>query len=107
MQVFQGQDRVDFGGVVPVSPEVPPHHCLEPVRFKVRPGERSWVQQHFLNVPGKSVPVPDAEMEQFVPSKEEAFEAKRGEHVIDSSQPLRHPVIVRVFGFEEELKKPV
>ena len=72
MQEFQGQDRVDFGGVVPVSPEVPPHHGLEPVRFKVRPGKRSWVQEHFLNVPGEGVPVPESEMVELVPPEEKA-----------------------------------
>src|SRR2546426_2043438 len=99
MQEFQGQHRVDFGGVVPVSLEVALHYGLEPIPFEVRPGKASWVQQHFTNIPREGVAVPDPKMVELVPSEEKAFEAEGGKEMVDPCHPLGHPVIISVFGF--------
>ena len=105
MQELQRQHLVDLRGVVPVSFEMSSHHRFKPVRFEVRPGERPRVEQHLLNILGEGIPVPDAEMVELVPAKEEPFEAEEREEMIDPGYPLGHTVIIGVFRFDCELEE--
>jgi len=105
MQELQRQHFVDFAGIVPVAFEVAPHHGFEAFPFEVWPGQRPRVEQHFPNVLGEGIPIPDAEMAELVPPEEEAFDVDGREQMIDPGHPLGHPVVVSVFRFERELEK--
>src|SRR5438132_12838526 len=96
---------MDLGGVVPVSLEVTLYHGLEPGPFEIRPGKSARVQEHFPNVPGEDIPVPDPEMVELVPPEEETFEVEEREEMIDPCQPLGHPGVVSVFRLEQELEE--
>ena len=105
MKEFRRQQLVNLHRVVPISSEMTPYHGLELVRGEVRAGKRPRLEQHFPNVVGQGVPVPNAEMGNLVPAQEDAFEAKWCQEMIDSGHPLGHPVVVGVFGFKRELKE--
>src|SRR5207245_2171024 len=85
VQEFQGQHLVDLVGVVPVSLEVASHHGLELVSVEIRSGKSARVQEHFPNVAGERIPVPDPKMIELVPPEEEAFEAEGGKEMVDPS----------------------
>src|SRR6267378_3933549 len=82
------------------------NHSLECFPFDVGPGKRPRVEQHFPNILGECIPVPDPKVVVLVPAKEEPFQVQCGEEMIDSGYPLGHAVVVRVFRFERELKEP-
>src|SRR4051794_31886424 len=44
---------------------------------------------------------------ELVASKEQPFQTERRERVVDFSKPLRHPVIISIFGLESELLEAV
>ncbi len=96
---------MDLGGVVPVSPEVPLNHIFERTPYNIRPGESSGIEEHFTNVLGECIPIPDAEAVELVPAKEEAFETQRREEMIDRSNPLGHADVIGVFRLEGKLKE--
>ena len=104
MQELQGQYLVDLGGVVPISLDVAPQDGLEPFGLEVWPRKGSGIKEHFPNVSGKSVPVPDSEMRELVPPKKEAFQTEGRKEMIDPGHPLRHPVIVGILRLAEELE---
>src|SRR5438034_2635336 len=89
MQELQGQYLVDLGGVVPISLDVAPQDGLEPFGFEVWPRKGSGIKEHFPNVSGESVPVPDSEMRELVPPKKEAFQTEGQKEMIDPGHPLR------------------
>jgi len=66
---------MDLGGVVPVSIEVSPNNVLEHSGCEIRPRKRARIKEHFTNVRGESVLVPDTEMVKLVAPQEEAFKA--------------------------------
>ena len=70
MHYFQRKRFMDVSGVIPVTSEVTLNHCLERFPFKVRPRKRPRVEQHFPNVLGKGVAVPDTEMTELVAAQE-------------------------------------
>ena len=76
MQEFQCQSLVDLRGVIPVAFEVAPHHGFEAFPIEPWPGQCSLVEQNLLNITSKSVPIPDAEMEDFVIAEEEPVEVQ-------------------------------
>src|SRR5207247_2253079 len=96
---------MDLRGVVPVSLEVTLYDGLEPAPLEVRARQSTRVQEHFPNVLGEDIPVPDPEMEQLVPAQEEAFETKQRQEMIDPGHQLGHPDIVGVFRLEQELQE--
>src|SRR5262249_42714822 len=69
---------------------------------EVGPAEGPWIEQHLFQVVCEVVTIPDAEMKEFMPAKEEPLEAQSREHVVGAGNPLGHPVIVGVFRFERE-----
>jgi hypothetical protein len=79
-----------------------PHGVLETISFQVRPGKSSSVQQHLPDVFGESIAIPDPKMGELVPAKKEPFQVQRREHMIDSSDPLGHPVVIRIFCFDRK-----
>ncbi len=81
------------------------HDGFEAFPFEPWPRHRSLVKQHFPNILRESIPVPDAEMEDFMPPKEEAFEAQGRENMVQARHPLRHPHIIPVLRFEQELEE--
>src|SRR6266436_1699750 len=105
MQELQREHFVDLEGVVPVALEVSPHHAFESTAVEVRPGKGPRVEQHFTDVGGESIPVPNPEMAELVPAQDETIQMKWREEVVDPGQPLRHPVVVGVFCFESELEE--
>ena len=74
MQEFQGKHGMNFGGVIPVSLEMTPNHGFNSVLIEVRPRKCPRVEQHFLNVPGEGIPIPNTKMVELVPPKKKAFE---------------------------------
>src|SRR3979409_2811063 len=91
---------MNFVGIVPGSTKVAPHHAFDAVPFKVRPGKRPWVEEHFPNIAGERVPIPDAEMIELVPAEEKAFEMGRRYKMVGLGQPLGHALAVTGFCFE-------
>ncbi len=103
MDEFQRQYLMDFGGVVPVSFDVTSHHRFEGIPLEVRPGKSSWVEQHFANVLGKEIPVPDPEMGKFVSAEKQSLQVERREDMVDAGCPLGHTVVVYVFRLDCEV----
>jgi hypothetical protein len=62
VQQFQRKRPVNLIGVVPISFEMVLDHAFETILLPVRAGESARIKQHFANVTGKEVFVPDAEM---------------------------------------------
>src|ERR1700730_14158817 len=102
MYEFQAQQLMDLGGVVPISFEVPCHHCLYHFLLHVRPRQRCLVEQHLPDVPRQCVAVPRAIMGELVPAEKEPLEAESREKVIDSCHPLGHAVVICIFCLECE-----
>ena len=67
MDEFQGERLVDLVGVIPVAFQVALDHLLQSSSFNVWPAQTPWVEQHLSDIASKDIPVPDAEMEDFVP----------------------------------------
>jgi hypothetical protein len=103
MQQLQREYPVDFVGIVPISFEVTLYHGFKRISFEVRPGKSARVKEHFLNVFGEPVPVPDPKMVILVPAEEKALEMERRHKMIDLGRPLRHPVVIGVFGLKREI----
>ena len=73
------------------------HYGFDALSVQIRPGKRPRVEQHFPNVFGEGIPVPDPKMVVLVPAEEEALEVQRREEMIDPGHPLGHAVVVGVF----------
>ena len=85
MKKFEGKHLVDLQGVVSVSLEVSLNNSLEPLRLEIGPGKAARIQEHFSNIAGKGIPVPDAKVMELVPAKEQTFEVQGREQVINPS----------------------
>ena len=72
---------------------------------EVRPRQSPGIKQHLSDIFSKCVAVPHPEMSEFVPTEEKPLKVKAREHVIRPGDPLRHPVVVRVFRFESKLEE--
>ncbi len=59
------------------------HDGFDSVRFQVRTGKGSPVEEHFSDVSREGVPVPNAIMTQLVPAKEKAFQSQRRKKVVN------------------------
>ena len=102
---FERQQSVDLAGVVSIALQMTPHDCLDPFSFDVLPGEATRIEQNLLNIAGKRITIPHAEMKRLVPSQKETFKMKRRKRMVDAGQPLRHADVVGVFGLERELEQ--
>lgn len=102
---FQGQHLVEFGGVVSIPLDMPPYHSLKAFAFDIGPGKGARVEQHFLNIPGEGIPVPNAEMEGLVSSQEDVFEVEGRKGMVKPGQPLWHAHVIRVLSLEQEFEK--
>src|ERR1043166_4710803 len=103
MQQFQCEQLVNLRGVVPVTLDVTAHDLLDGGTFEVRARQTSRIEQGVADV-GRELPaVPDSVMKRLVPAQEQAFKTQRREEMIEAREPLRHPVVVRVFSLECEL----
>src|SRR5215831_12700342 len=80
-------------------------HSFDTLSFEIRPGKRQRIQQDFTNVVRKGITIPHPEMRELMPPEKQALETERREQMIYASDPLRHTVIVGVFGFDGELKE--
>src|SRR5262245_45280874 len=105
MQVLQREQLVNIVRVIPVALQVPLDDALDASAIDVGTRETARIQKHLTNVLGEAVPIPHAKVSQFVPSQEQILKPERREQVIDSGQPLRHPVIVCVLGLDRKLEK--
>ena len=105
MQKFQGQHLVDLGGVIAAAPEMSRHDGFKTAPFEIRPRKSARIQKHFPNISGESVPIPDPEMVELLPSEEQAFETERREEMIDPGHPLGHPGVVGVFRLDKKLEE--
>jgi hypothetical protein len=103
VQQFQRKRPVNLIGVVPISFEMVLDHAFETILLPVRAGESERIKQHFANVAGQEVPVPDAEMVVLVPAKEQALQVKWSQEMIDLRYPLRHAVIVSIFRLKGKI----
>src|SRR5207248_4716080 len=93
------------GGVVSVPSEMALHHGFDSLSLKVWPRKCPMVEQHFPNVFGEVITVPNSEMGELVSPQEKAFKMQRRNTMVDSRQPLWHPAVICVFGLERELEK--
>src|SRR5271157_50802 len=93
---------MDRGGVVAITLQVALNYGLKGISFQVWPGQALRVKQHFLNVLGEPVPVPDAEMAEFMSAQKKAFQVQRGKYMVDLRHPLRHAVVVGIFRPKRE-----
>src|SRR4029077_12895202 len=93
-------------GVVAVALEMALHNGFHSTPFQVRAREGATIEQHFLDVLGESIAIPDAEVIELVAAKEEPFEVKRRKHMIDLRYPLGHTMVVGVFSLKRELEQP-
>ena len=96
--MFQGQQFMNLEGIVPAAFEMTPYYGFYALGVQVRPGKGPRVKQHFANIFGKGIPVPYPEMIVLMPAKEEPFQAEGRKEMIDSCHPLRHTVVVGIFG---------
>src|SRR5580700_9684543 len=101
--MLERQKLVNGGGVIAVTFEVAVHDAFQGLLFDVWTRQCTRVEQYLANISGKRITIPDAEVVELVPAEEEPLQAKSREGVIGAGNPLRHPVIVRVFRFEGEL----
>ncbi len=105
MHEFQGQHLVNFGRVVPPPVEVPAHHGLKALPFEVRTGKSPRIKQHFPDVLGEVIAVPDPKMTELMPAEEKPLEAEGRKEMIYPGYPLGHTVVVSVFRFKSELEE--
>src|SRR6266404_3162700 len=105
MQKFQGQHLMDLGGVIAATPEMSRHDGFKTAPFEIRPRKSTRIQKHFPDIFGESVPVPDPEMVERLPSEEQAFETERREQMIDPGHPLGHTGVVGVVRLEKKLEE--
>jgi len=75
---------MDLCGVVSITLEVPLDDFLEDFSLDIRPAKTARIEQHFANIPGKSISVPNAEMENLVPAEEKSFEVQGRQDMINS-----------------------
>src|SRR5688572_15021883 len=83
------------------------HHGLDTFALYIGSRKAARVQQHFTNVVGEGVPVPDPEMEHFMPPEEHSFETQRRENMVHAGEPLGHSHVVGVLRFEQKLEQAV
>src|SRR5437899_4000400 len=76
---------------------------MERVLVDVPPTERPGIQESLPDVLRKLIAIPDAEVRVLVPTQKKTLRAERRKHVVHSSEPLRHAVVVRILGLEGEL----
>ena len=103
MLEFQRQQLRDLCSVVPIPFNMAPHHRFYSASPEIRPREATLIQQYLPYIAGERIPIPNPIVAEFVPTEKQALKMKGLEYVIDAGQPLRHSVVVRVFGFEAEL----
>jgi hypothetical protein len=105
VEKFHCEQLVDLLRMIPVSVEVALDHSFDPDPVEVWPGECPRVEQHFPNIVGEGIPIPDSEMIELVPTKEKALQMDPREKMIDPGHPLGHPVVARVFCLEGKLEQ--
>src|SRR5271170_8405877 len=66
--------------------------------------ERARIEEHFFDVVREDGAIPPAKMKEFVTAHPQALQVEGRESVIDLGDPLRHAVIISVFGLEGELQ---
>src|ERR1035441_846426 len=71
--------------------------------LQVRTGKRARIEQHLFDVVCQTVTVPDAVVVYLVSPQEETLQLQRREGVTEPGEPLRHSVVIGIFGFEGEL----
>ena len=81
------------------------HYSFDLRPIQVRSGKSARVEQHFPNVLGEGIPVPDPKMIELVPAEEKPFEMERRKQMIDPSHPLRHAVVVGIFRLDCEFEE--
>jgi hypothetical protein len=81
------------------------HDGFKALLFDVRPGKGQRIEQYLLNILGKRIPVPKPEMQQLISTEKDSLQVERREKMINTSNPLRHSIIVCVFGFAQEPKE--
>ena len=106
MQEFQSKYLVNFRRVISVPADMALHHRFERLPLEIRAGKRSGVEEDLTNVPSQRSLVPKAEMLELMSAEDKAFQVERRQEVIDLRYPLRHAVVVRVFGLEREIEDP-
>src|SRR5262249_43534879 len=104
MDQLHRQQLVDLERVIAVALQVSVNDFLDFLALDERPRQRAGVEQHVADISGQGSPVPMAEVIELVSAEEEALEVTGGKPMIEASQPLRHPVVVGVLGFERELE---
>ena len=104
---LQHKDLVYLTRIIPIAIKMAFEYLFQGVRTKVRSLQREGVKQYLLQVVRQLVAVPDPEVSDFVPPKEQLFDVKRCKDAIEPCQPLRHPVIIGILRFKSELLVPV
>src|SRR2546426_316392 len=96
---------MNFTRVVAISLDMSGYNLFHRTALKVGSVASSRIQEHFPQVTGELIAVPDPKMVEFVPAQKKLLQMQRSQNMIDLCQPLRHPVIIGVFRAEGELLK--
>ena len=83
MNQLHRQKFVNRRSMILAASQVAIDDGLNAVPLKVGPRKRPGIEQHLADVFGKSVPVPDPEMNEFVAPEKEALEMQRRQTMVN------------------------
>ena len=74
---FKGQEPMDLSRIVSIALQVSVYNVSDRFRVDIRARQGSLVEQHFADVVGKFVAIPDPEMKHLVTAQPDALQVKR------------------------------
>jgi hypothetical protein len=77
-----------------------PNDGLKPLSINIWSRQATGIQQHFLDISGEGISIPNAEMENFMSSQKQVFEVQGRKSMVNAGNPLRHSHVIRVLRFE-------
>src|SRR5580704_17268646 len=78
--------------------------CLDAAPIHIRTRQRPRIQQDLLYIFCKNGAIPPSKVKELVTAHPQALHMERRKGAIDFRDPLRHAVIVSVFGLEGEIQ---
>src|SRR5208337_181023 len=93
VQELQGKKPVNLGCVVAVTLEMAADNGLDALPLQIRTRQRARIKQHFLDIAGQNVAVPNPVMVQLMSTEKETLQFQWRKEMIEPGQPLRHAVV--------------
>ena len=103
---FASKKLVNLRGIVSIALQVTINHSFDSRSSEIGPVSRARIQKDVLDVLRQLIPVPAAEVVEFVAAQKETLKVKVGERMVELCQPLRHAFVVGIFCFERKLMEP-